>query len=43
VELKTQGQLTFREIAEVTGAPQGTVATRYRAALGCLRRRLVVE
>jgi RNA polymerase sigma-70 factor (ECF subfamily) len=42
VELKTQGRLTFREIADVTGAPQGTVASRYRAALDNLRHRLVV-
>jgi RNA polymerase sigma-70 factor (ECF subfamily) len=37
VELKTSGGLTFREIAEVTGTPQGTVATRYRTALQTLR------
>jgi RNA polymerase sigma-70 factor (ECF subfamily) len=37
VELKTYAGLTFREIAEVTGLPQGTVATRYRAALHKLR------
>ena len=28
VELKTYAGLTFAEIAEVTGLPQGTVATR---------------
>lgn len=28
VELKTYGGLTFQEISEVTGLPQGTVATR---------------
>jgi RNA polymerase sigma-70 factor, ECF subfamily len=33
VELKVFANLTFREIADVTGAPQGTVATRYRSAL----------
>ena len=33
VELKIYGDLTFREISEVTGLPQGTVATRYRSAL----------
>src|SRR5262245_40457762 len=33
VELKIFGGLTFREIADVTGLPQGTVATRYRRAL----------
>jgi len=43
VELKTYGGLTFREIGEVTGLPQGTVATRYRTALGHLRRWLVGE
>jgi RNA polymerase sigma-70 factor (ECF subfamily) len=37
VELKTYGGLTFREIADVTGLPQGTVATRYRRALESLR------
>jgi RNA polymerase sigma-70 factor (ECF subfamily) len=37
VELKTYAGLTFREIAEVTGSPQGTVATRYRTALEHLR------
>ncbi|MHC4176792.1 MAG: RNA polymerase sigma factor [Planctomycetota bacterium] len=37
VELKTYAALTFREIAEVTGLPQGTVATRYRTAIGQLR------
>ena len=42
VELKTQGRLTFREIADVTGAPHGTLASRYRAALDNLRHRLVV-
>jgi RNA polymerase sigma-70 factor (ECF subfamily) len=37
VELKTYAGLTLREIAEVTGLPQGTVATRYRTALAKLR------
>jgi RNA polymerase sigma-70 factor (ECF subfamily) len=37
VELKTYAGLTFAEIAEVTGLPQGTVATRYRTALARLR------
>jgi RNA polymerase sigma-70 factor (ECF subfamily) len=41
VELKTFGGLTFREIGEVTGLPQGTVATRYRTAIGKLRGWLV--
>ncbi len=33
VELKTYAGLTFQQIAQVTGLPQGTVATRYRLAL----------
>jgi RNA polymerase sigma-70 factor, ECF subfamily len=33
VELKTYTGLTFQEISQVTGLPQGTVATRYRSAL----------
>jgi len=37
VELRTYAGLTFFEIAEVTGLPQGTVATRYRTALQRLR------
>lgn len=37
VELKIYGGLTFRDIADVTGSPQGTVATRYRRALESLR------
>lgn len=37
VELKTYGGLTLAEIAVVTGLPAGTVATRYRTALGHLR------
>jgi RNA polymerase sigma-70 factor (ECF subfamily) len=37
VELKVYGGLAFREIAGVTGLPQGTVATRYRRALESLR------
>jgi RNA polymerase sigma-70 factor, ECF subfamily len=43
VELKVYAGLTFREIAEVTGLPQGTVATRYRAALAKMRTWLVRE
>ena len=43
VELKTYAGLTFREIAEVTDLPQGTVATRYRTAIGRLRAWLVRE
>lgn len=37
IELKLYAGLTFREIAEATGQPQGTVATRYRRALESLR------
>jgi RNA polymerase sigma-70 factor (ECF subfamily) len=37
VELKYYGGLTLAEIADVTGAPPGTVATRYRTAIGILR------
>jgi len=33
VELKTYAGLTFQQISQVTGLPQGTVATRYRSAL----------
>ena len=43
VELKVYAGLTFREIAEVTGLPQGTAATRYRAALAKMRGWLVRE
>jgi RNA polymerase sigma-70 factor, ECF subfamily len=34
VELKVYAGLTFAQISQVTGLPQGTVATRYRTALG---------
>jgi RNA polymerase sigma-70 factor (ECF subfamily) len=37
VELKIYGGLTFREIADVVGQPQATVATRYRRAIESLR------
>ncbi len=43
VELKVYAELTFREIAEITGSPQGTVATRYRTALEHLRRILAEQ
>ena len=43
VELKVFGGLTFREISEVTGLPQGTVATRYRLALEKMRGQAVKE
>ena len=37
IELKIYAGLTFREIAELLAIPQGTVATRYRTALGRLK------
>jgi len=37
VELKHFANLTFREIADVIGCPQGTAATRYRMALEKMR------
>jgi RNA polymerase sigma-70 factor (ECF subfamily) len=37
VELKIYGGLTLREIAELLALPQGTVATRYRTALGRMK------
>ncbi|HEY2840015.1 MAG TPA: RNA polymerase sigma factor [Pirellulales bacterium] len=37
VELKHYAELTLRQIAEITGHPQGTVATRYRTAITQLR------
>ena len=37
VELKFFAGLTFREIADITACPQGTVATRYRTALDKMR------
>jgi RNA polymerase sigma-70 factor (ECF subfamily) len=43
VELKIYADLTFREISEVTGLPQGTVATRYRSALERMRNQMVKE
>jgi RNA polymerase sigma-70 factor (ECF subfamily) len=43
IELKIYADLTFREISEVTGLPQGTVATRYRSALEKLRALMVEE
>lgn len=38
VELKTYGRLTYQQISQVTGLPQGTVATRYRSALVKMQR-----
>jgi RNA polymerase sigma-70 factor (ECF subfamily) len=43
IELKFYSRLTFREIAEVLGIPQGTAATRYRAALDKMRNYLAQE
>lgn len=37
VELKVLASFTFREIAEIVGRPQATVATQYRRALESLR------
>ena len=39
VELKVYSGLVLREIAEVTGTPLGTVASRYRTALAKLKER----
>jgi len=43
VLLKIYADLTFREISELTGLPQGTVATRYRSALEKMRSQMVKE
>jgi RNA polymerase sigma-70 factor (ECF subfamily) len=43
VELKIYADLTFREISELTGLPQGTVATRYRSALEKMRSQMAKE
>jgi RNA polymerase sigma-70 factor (ECF subfamily) len=43
VELKIYAGLTFREIGEVTGLPQGTAATRYRSALETMRGQMAKE
>jgi RNA polymerase sigma-70 factor (ECF subfamily) len=37
VELKAFSGLTFQQISQATGLPQGTAATRYRSALTKLR------
>ena len=37
VQLKTFSGLTFQQIGQVTGLPQGTAATRYRSALAKMR------
>lgn len=43
VLLRTQGGMTFTEIAEALGTPRGTVATRYRTAIGKLRKLLAKD
>ena len=43
VQLKIYAGMTFREIGEITGQPQATVATRYRRALDSLRSWLVKQ
>lgn len=43
IELKTYAELTFAQIAAVLELPQGTVASRYRAALARLRDVLTVD
>jgi len=43
VELKIYADLTFRQISQVTGLPQGTVATRYRTALERMRHQMAEE
>lgn len=40
ITLKIWGGLTFAQVAEVTGSPLNTAASRYRQALDLLRRRL---
>jgi len=40
VVLRCQQQLPFAEIARVTGAPVGTLKSRYHRAVGMLRSRL---
>jgi RNA polymerase sigma-70 factor, ECF subfamily len=37
IELKTFAGLTFQQISQATGLPQGTAATRYRSALAKMR------
>lgn len=38
VNLKIMGQLTFKEIAKIISRPMGTVAWKYQAAIGKLKR-----
>ena len=40
IMLKVYSGFTFREIAELTSTPMGTVTSRYRAALGKLREKV---
>jgi len=37
IQLKVFGELTFKNVADAMGLPQGTVSTRYRRALQRLR------
>jgi RNA polymerase sigma-70 factor (ECF subfamily) len=43
VELKVFAGLTFREIADMTGLSQGTVATRFRRAIESMRPWLIKQ
>lgn len=43
IELKFFAGLTFREIADITESPQGTVATRHRTGLKQLQRMLTKQ
>jgi RNA polymerase sigma-70 factor (ECF subfamily) len=43
VVLRCSRELSFAEIAEVTGAPQGTLKSRFHRAVGVLRARLSGE
>ena len=40
ITLKFWGGLTFAEVAQALGIPQGTAASRYRLALAALRETL---
>ncbi len=43
VSLRTHGQMTVKEIAQMLGEPEGTVKSRYRYALAKLREALSEE
>ncbi len=43
VSLRTHGQMTVKEIAQMLGKPEGTVKSRYRYALAKLREALSEE